>query len=534
MKKNRLKKFIASFLMTIMLCNSVMLQVFAADTAETGSGKNQTALTEAQSTEEEFESEAEEKTVTDTESKEETVAEQPSSEETETEEIIKPSEDMAETTECSEETSEEPYSPAKPEETEQSSENQMAEESLSSEEQAGTGSQSIANYAAGSTFNTATALSMGKMVSGTISSTNGVDFYKFTLSSSGRISLTGTYQLERVYTHLYDASGSQLWTNHLYWNNTTQQALQTETFYLASGTYYFCVERDWKYYGNYNFKMSFQSSGESFKEVQGGSNNTLNTASLINLNTAYKGQIALNDKADFYRFKLSSSGCVTLANTYNMRWVYTKIYTKEGAEVWSANPSWNSTSEQIVQNQKIYLTSGEYFFYVGQDSGYGKYNFKLSFTSSGESFKEPAGGNNNSLETADVISLNKTYKGQLALNDTVDFYKISIPKGGNYILSLNSSTIIGHIYVSTYDRNGKELWSRRFYESNGVLTGSQKLVFSAGTYYLAFQQGYTGNYAFSLGTAGWNRVGSDWVYTYEDGTRAVGWKNINGKRYYIQ
>lgn len=77
-----------------------------------------------------------------------------------------------------------------------------------------------------------------------------------------------------------------------------------ETIDLTKGTYYFVVERDGSYTGNYSFKLDFNSAGESFTETGSGSNNTMSSANTINVNNKYNGQIAKNDEKDFYRFTL--------------------------------------------------------------------------------------------------------------------------------------------------------------------------------------------------------------------------------------
>ena len=46
-------------------------------------------------------------------------------------------------------------------------------------------------------------------------------------------------------------------------------------------------------------------------------------------------------------------------------------------------------------------------------------------------FQKNRGGSNNVSDDADEISLNKTYKGQIAFNDRSDWYKFTIPKTEN-------------------------------------------------------------------------------------------------------
>ena len=48
------------------------------------------------------------------------------------------------------------------------------------------------------------------------------------------------------------------------------------------------------------FKINFLSANESFKETSDKTNNKVDSANLIAINSKYYGQLALNDDKDFY------------------------------------------------------------------------------------------------------------------------------------------------------------------------------------------------------------------------------------------
>ena len=217
---------------------------------------------------------------------------------------------------------------------------------------------------AGSSISSATSISLGSTYSGSITASNEMDFYKFTISTSGTVHLSSTANIQRVYYKLYDASGNEIWSDWPGWNSSTEQIVLNEDFCLTSGTYYLEILRYSNYYGNYSFKASFVSTGESFKESQNGSNNSLSNADSITLGKQYKGQIALNDDRDFYKFTLSSSGKINLSSTANIQRVYYKLFDASGDEIWSDWPGWNSSTEQIVMNEDIHLTSGVYYLEI--------------------------------------------------------------------------------------------------------------------------------------------------------------------------
>ena len=134
--------------------------------------------------------------------------------------------------------------------------------------------------------------------------------------------------MKRTSFAIYDADGVRLWYSwDNYWNEQTQSfVIKDYDFDLTRGTYYICFSKSYGYTGRYTFNLKFTSAEESFDEGGNGTNNLLQNANAITLGKTYKGQIALNDEQDFYRFTLPSSGRVTLNGTSYMRRTSLAIY----------------------------------------------------------------------------------------------------------------------------------------------------------------------------------------------------------------
>lgn len=182
-----------------------------------------------------------------------------------------------------------------------------------------------------------------------------------------------------IYYYVYDSSGNQLWSQNPDWNSTTESISTSEIIDLTKGTYYFVVSRDGSYTGNYSFKLGYTNANESFTETGSGSNNTMASANSITLNTTYRGQLALNDEKDFYRFTLSSSTKVNFTATANVKWIYYRIYDSSGNELWRDNAYWNSVTEKINTSESITLSAGTYYLVFERDgSSTGPYTFKLA------------------------------------------------------------------------------------------------------------------------------------------------------------
>ena len=369
--------------------------------------------------------------------------------------------------------------------------------------------------AAGDTFDTAAGISVGTAYSGTISEDNTSDWYKFTLDTSGTLTFKATGYLEGISYLLYDEDGENIWSDSVKWDSSTEVSSFTYTSVLTSGTYYLLVNQyfytSWygstsyyDYYGDYSFQTSFSSAGETFSETQGGSDNTIATANSISVGTTYKGQIAENDSADFYGFTLSSTGTLSIDATSYITKVTYAIYDKYGTQLWSSTRSQDSTLGFDTMSTSVCLNSGTYYLKVKQSSGYGNYSFKLGFTSAGESFKEPENGNNNTLDTADSISLRSAaYTGQLSVNDVIDVYTFTVSSKNSIEISFASGLREFDCYI--YDSTGSKVWSHVV--GTSYVTRTEDIEYteyetlSAGTYYLLVTQDSSdqyGAYTFSL------------------------------------
>ena len=359
--------------------------------------------------------------------------------------------------------------------------------------------------AAGSSMSNATSISFGQSYSDSITDSSTQDFYKFTMSSSGKINIKLTAYIYCANYYIYDSNGKDVWhLTYEYWNNVSKQYDMDETVDLTSGTYYFAVKQ-YDGTGNYNFRLNFTSANESFKETTGGTNNTITAASSISTNSNYYGQIANNDDCDFYKFTLSTSGSIRIKLTAYIYCSSYYIYDSNGKDVWHLTYKyWNDVSKQYDMDETVDLTSGTYYFAVKQYDGTGNYNFRLNFTSANESFKETTGGINNTMATASSISINKNYYGQIASNDDCDFYKFTLSSSGKINIKLTAYIYRTNYYI--YDSNGKNVWSstsRYWNDVSKKYDMDESIDLSSGTYYFAVKQNSgTGNYNFIISTNG--------------------------------
>lgn len=297
--------------------------------------------------------------------------------------------------------------------------------------------------AAGNSISTATSISLGYSYSGELTSSNKNDYYKFTLSNSGSITINCGLQGS---THIivYDSRESTVYDEY----SPAYGTSYSETVHLTSGTYYLRFNNFAANNGNYNFKLFFTSANESFAETQGGSNNTIATASSISIGNTYYGQIALNDRTDYYKFTLSKPASLIISCTLQGA---TKIgiYNTSNSKVWEEITAAYGTS----YSKTIELSSGTYYLLFNLLAYYamGPYNFKLSVS-------------DNTNPTGQISSTNNASASQTA---TLYLYD-NIGVAGYYWGTSSSYSSNSYSGVS----------------SAPTSTSVTKTVSSAGTYYL--------------------------------------------------
>ena len=359
----------------------------------------------------------------------------------------------------------------------------------------------------------AQAISFDSAVKGQIAVNDREDYYAVTLPSSGRITLKFNSFMQYYSVVLYDTDGNELWYNDdNEWVSTTQKRSDTHTIDLESGTYYLKVNgyhyRDDSWYsstGNYNFTLSFAASGANIAEP----NNSIAEAKAIKSGSTIKGQIAINDRDDYYAVTLPSSGRITLKFNSFMKYYSVIIYNSDGKELWYTDDNeWVSTTQKRSDTYTIDLEKGIYYLkvngYLYRDSypSTGNYNFTVSFKASGANIAEP----NNSIAEAKKIKFGSTVKGQIAVNDRDDYYYFTLSASGTVTIKFNS--YMRYYCVVIYDADGKELWytdDNEWISSNKSRSDKHSISLSAGTYYLKVN-GYlygnsyasTGNYNFTL------------------------------------
>ena len=227
------------------------------------------------------------------------------------------------------------------------------------------------NAEAGSDIDDATSISLNTKYTGALSDNNDADFYKITLNEAGLFNIKGIFRTSHVRWTIYDDFGSELSSNGDHRDNLSQRGTFDNSWYLTKGTYYISIDRDgYRTTGAYSFTLTHKSANESFVEDQGGSNNNSDDANQIALNKTYKGQLALNDEEDWYKFTVPKKETVKVIGRaqYDINW---KMYEEVDGIMTSVWDRWNDSLESDID-----LNAGDYYLVVYKGNS-ANYQFKL-------------------------------------------------------------------------------------------------------------------------------------------------------------
>ena len=356
-------------------------------------------------------------------------------------------------------------------------------------------------------------------INGSISEKKGVDWYKFTIEESGNISLKLTSFMQWYTISLFDAEGTSLWVYGGYeWDATAGMRTDSYTSDLIAGTYYIRITGD-QYLnldrghatGDYILKTDYVNANATETEV----NNNIANANDLPLYGSVNGQIAINDNCDFFQITLPASGLLTINLTAKMPWASVALYNEDGNCIWlDDHNNWDSSALVQHLSFSMHLIPGKYYIkvtgdeYLNLDRAHttGTYTLGVDYVNANANEIEP----NNSTATAQWIIPNKQISGQIAMNDSMDFFQFTLAK--DMELTIDFTSYMQYYALQVYNEAGDRIW---YDDSNGWDASSKsrhdlfKVTLTAGTYVMCvtsdesvtYDRGHsTGNYTFKLNT----------------------------------
>jgi len=206
------------------------------------------------------------------------------------------------------------------------------------------------------------------------------------------------------------------------------------------------------------------------------------------------GTFTESDNKRYYKFSLSQASRLDLGveRSRGLSYMYINIYDSSQTEIYS---TWSTDGSFSLD--PIYLTGGDYYMMISVDRDQ-TFSFVANMDSMGETFTETQDANNDMASNASPISLKKKYKGVLAQNDDIDYFKFNISSTGKITINLTNSTSYKAKYA-IYDQSLNMAYTNTVGSNQKA---SQLIPLNKGSYYLAIAKEDvnkgTGSYTFSI------------------------------------
>lgn len=284
-------------------------------------------------------------------------------------------------------------------------------------------------------------------------------------------------------------------------------------------------------------------------ETYSNENSTKGTAKDISLNVSNTFSIKESYEGMWSKFTLSNDGYITinldkvLMGQSQEKTVYVKLEDESGREIYiDTSSDYCENNGETVNKWTIGLAAGTYYlnikasFYIN----IGQYDlkYKVDYVRDSNFEKE----NNNNISNANLIELNKTYKGILNENGDwsgdVDYYAVDI-NNSNFELKVKHNIDSKYEYY-VYDSYGNTVdyiyENEMEYENGGIYKYTFKNLIS-GRYYIKISPYISAKkdpYEITIGEAknGWV-IEDGKTYYYDFGEKAIGLKVINEETYYF-
>lgn len=232
-------------------------------------------------------------------------------------------------------------------------------------------------------------------------------------------------------------------------------------------------------------------AADSTSLLPAATNTSFASARELPLDTSIAEEMSEGDNVRYYKFSIPAASELIVRGKRDGS-LNAFVYDETNTEVCKiVDARWDGEF-----SEHAFLTGGNYYLKVETGA---KVSFVCSINSLGESFTETQDNNNDTLSNASAIELKKKYKGVLASNDDIDYYKFYVPSSGKINFNFTNATD-GSLKYAIYDNGTNMAASGNVYSNQKDM---QEIKLLSGNYYLAVtkedsNRGGVGSYNFIM------------------------------------
>jgi hypothetical protein len=342
-------------------------------------------------------------------------------------------------------------------------------------------SQTIADDYAASIATTGT-LSIGGQASGTLGTSNDVDWFAVDLTAGTTYQFSGTIdqQYYSTYLSLYDASGNGI--------SGTSASGTTGFTPTTSGRYYLSVYSSTA--GNYTLSAS-QTIVDDYAA-------SIATTGTLSIGGQASGTLGTSNDVDWFAVDLTAGTTYQFSGTIDQQYysTYLSLYDASGNGISGTSASGTTGFTPT--------TSGRYYLSVYSSTA-GNYTLSASQTIVDDYAA--------SIATTGTLSIGGQASGTLGTSNDVDWFAVDLTAGTTYQFSGTIDQQYYSTYLSLYDASGNGISGTSASGTTGFTpTTSGRYYLSvysstAGNYTLSASQTIADDYAASIATTGTLSIG---------------------------
>ncbi|MDR7000089.1 Ig-like domain-containing protein [Neobacillus niacini] len=328
-----------------------------------------------------------------------------------------------------------------------------------------------------------TDLPFDQTVSGELTDDVTSNDYTINVTESGRITFDlNSYVDSSTSIKLVDENDNEVFSDSV--DGSPKNPAQFNNWVdLDSGIYHLSIYNGDDYStGEYTIKTSFIPAKNNEIEP----NNGTVEAQSLDFGQTVTGFLSWGDTNDVYKLTVPKAGRVSvdLSSYVDSTTCISLIDEATDEKIWDGEPIDSSSKNPAKYDNWVDLEPGTYYLqvynYDESNSNTGKYFLKTSIVTVNNNDLEP----NNGIVEAQPLSFYNKLTGFLSWNDSVDIYKINVPKNGEVDFGL-TSYVDSITFITLLNKNNDEIFS-------DIVDGSsknpakflQKQNLSSGTYYL--------------------------------------------------
>ena len=347
------------------------------------------------------------------------------------------------------------------------------------------------------TIATADQATLGSAITGQLSTSSDLDFYKVTATSAGTLSVVFDVPTSSSYTDyfqlgLYDSAGTLLSLFSTGLDKTYSVGAPT------TGTYYVSVSSYNYYYDSGQYSITVSNPAGSANAYESEANNTIATANVIASASPVNGQLASNGDSDYFKLQADQPGVISVTFDAPTSSPYSDYFS---VSVVDANGNIIASHEtgQDITFQAAVSTAGSYYINVDSNNYYynsGQYTLTATTTNGTNGFElEP------NDDFANAISSGVAIRGQVGTATDTDWFALNVEQAGTLSVNFDaptSSPYAEYFHVWLFDANGSLLASQATgqdmtFNASVPIAGNYFVAVTAGDYYHD-----TGQYALTV------------------------------------